>query len=403
MRFVCAGDIHLGSGPDLHPGGAKARLAEQEAVLGQIVDAANELEAPLLWAGDAWEHRRPTPAQVLAFRRQLSRLQNGAIVIPGNHDVEAFEEPTGYDLLDSEVPNLLDIHAPTVANQPQIVTLGDGYNIACLPWAPPHRLVALDEGTPRSVLNARLADGLLDIARGLYAQMPVDAPRILLGHWAISGAALPSGLPTDQMTEPIVNLAELEAIGYDAIVFGHIHRAQMLSQPDSPPAFYTGSPMPLNFGEVNVDHCCWLLEIDAGNDATAYRLPLRFPALQTIDTEAVTIGDEVQVAYKQVEEGATVKIRVAATQEQARRLDVGALRRDLVEVRKARHVWSVEVNAERGEVVRGAAVDEGLDDVETFTAWLDLEGALNGVADEDVGGYRERLRERHQAIVEVAL
>ena len=120
MRFVCAGDLHLGSGSDLSPAGADGRLLDQEAVLGRIVDAANELDAPLIWAGDAWERRRPSPAEVLVVKRQFARLQNGAIVIPGNHDVEAFERPTGYDLAADGL---------VVANAPMIVT-GHDYQIA---------------------------------------------------------------------------------------------------------------------------------------------------------------------------------------------------------------------------------------------------------------------------------
>ena len=117
MRFVCAGDLHLGSGADLSTDGADGRLAEQEAVLAQIIDAANELEAPLLWVGDAWEHRRPSPAEVIVVRRQFARLEQRALIIQGNHDVEAFDRPTGYDLLAS---------APIIVNQPGVIG-GDGY------------------------------------------------------------------------------------------------------------------------------------------------------------------------------------------------------------------------------------------------------------------------------------
>ena len=222
MRFVCAGDLHIGSGGDLSPGGPDQRLLEMEDVLRQIVDAANELQCPLLWAGDAWERRRPAPAEILVVKRQFDRLTHGAIIIPGNHDVEAFERPTGYDLA---APGLV------IANVPTIVVPGTSnhYGIACLPWAPPSKLVALDDGTDRDQLNLRLAEGLLEIARGLFAQLDPAGARILLGHWSISGASTPVGIPTDQFREPVLPLDELAAIGFDAIVFGHIHKPQMFA------------------------------------------------------------------------------------------------------------------------------------------------------------------------------
>jgi DNA repair exonuclease SbcCD nuclease subunit len=390
VRFVCVGDLHLGSGPDLHPDGARARLLEQEQVLSEIVDTANELEAPLLWCGDAWEHRRPTPAQVLAFERQLQRLEHGGIAITGNHDVEAFDEPTGYDLVHWQGINV---------DRPRIVG-GHLYNIACLPWTPPHRLVELGQTADRDRIHERLAEGLLDIARGLFAEMPTGGARILLGHWSISGAGLPSGMPTDQLREPVLPLDELAAIGFDAIVFGHIHKPQLLSAPDTPPIFYAGSPLPLNFGEAESDHAAWLLEIDETDGrATAYRLPIEYPELQTIDTAAVTLSTGVEIEHREVVANATVKVRVAATEEQARRLDLAQLKSDLILARGARHVWSVQLEVDKPELQRGATVDEGLDDLETFERWLE-EG------DEDDGfsePFERRLRERHAAIVEARL
>ena len=388
MRFVCAGDLHLGSGADLSPDGADGRLAEMEAVLAQIVDAANELDAPLLWVGDAWEHRRPSPSEVIVVRRQFARLEQRALIIPGNHDVEAFGRPTGYDLLAT---------APIVVTTPGVVG-GDGYQIACLPWAQASRLVDLEDDRDR--VHERLAEGLLDIARGLYTSMEVDGPQILVGHWSISGASTPSGIPTDQFREPVIPLAELEAIGFDAIVFGHIHKPQILSMSDSPPVFYVGSPLALNFGETGSDHGAWLLDFSSTGDAEAYMIALDSPRLVTIDAEFV----EEFVAYP-VDEvaGCVVKLRIRATEEEARRLDLAGEREALF-ARGARQVWSIEVITQRAEPVRGAAVDEGLDDRELFDRWLDAVASYHHVQPAELlDRFNARLRDRHAAYLEATL
>lgn len=380
MRFVCAGDLHIGAGADLHPEGLDYRLLDQEAVLRQIVDAANELEAPLLWAGDAWERRRPTPAEILVVRRQFARLQHGAIVIPGNHDVEAFERPTGYDLLEAGV---ITAAAPGFQYH-------DGWSIAYLPWAPPARLVALEDGD-RDTVNQRLAEGLLEIARGLYAQMdPSYGPKILLAHWSVSGAALPAGLPTDQLREPVIDLAGLKAIGFDAIVLGHIHRPQLLSAGGQPPIFYVGSPMPLNFGETSTGHGAWLLDTDSG----AFQIPIASTPLITIeagwDTELEGLSwPAVDVA------GTVVKMRIHASQEHARRIDQAEVRRKLIEEHGARHVWAIQIEVERDAVVAGAPeIDESIDDLEALRLWLEQ---ADFDPDESTG-----IRTRHAEYVQAA-
>jgi DNA repair exonuclease SbcCD nuclease subunit len=363
MRFVCTGDLHVGSGDDLSPGKADGRLADHEQVLAQIVDIANELDAPLLFAGDAWEHRRPTPPQILAVGRQFARVKRGVIAIPGNHDVEAWQRPTGLDVL---VGDRLTLAGPG----PAIIAPAE-YALACLPWAPASRLVALDPGGDRDQLNVRLAAGLLDVARGLFTQMPDDRPRILMAHWSVSGASTPTGLPTDLFREPVLDLAELEAIGFDAVVLGHIHKPQLLST-GAAPIFYVGSPLPLNFGEAASDHCCWLLDTDAG----AFQMPLTYPQLVTVDltgAQALEINQSEWPLGEPSVAGVTVKIRVRATREEAERLDVGLLKREAIAA-GATHVWQVQLEVERAGVVRGPAIDDGLDDQALLRLWLESAG-----------------------------
>ena len=108
--------------------------------------------------------------------------------------------------------------------------------------------------------------------------MEVNGPRILVGHWSISGASTPSGIPTDQFREPVIPLAELEQIGFDAVVFGHIHKPQTLQGISSRPIFYVGSPMALNFGETGSEHGAWLLDfVGAHGEAYSDRARLAAP------------------------------------------------------------------------------------------------------------------------------
>lgn len=410
-RFLCTGDLHLGAGSDL---GLEPyeRLDEQERVWRWIVDTANELGATILFAGDAWERRRPTPSELLALRRPLHWLKFPLIGIAGNHDVEGFERPTGYDVF------LLPEGSgrASVYSKPAITTTA-GALVACLPWAPPGHLVALEAGGDRDDLNVRLAEGLVDVARGLFAQIEAErerriangasspTPSILLTHWSIGGTTGSSGFPVDLMREPVLDAAALSSIGFDAIVAGHIHRPQIIPPSNHRPMFYVGSPMPLNFGEAH-DHVVWLLDFAddfASEDPTrpvsgqAFQIPVPSRPLRSYDVVAREIGSSVGVDVPLDYDDAVVKVKIRATEEQARRLDVGEIKRQLVTPRElpsghsiaARKVWAIQVEVERAEVVRGVAVDETLGDVEAMELYLEAEGyagdGLEGLLERHVG------------------
>lgn len=385
-RFLCSGDGHLGAGADLgrEPG---ERLDEQELALGRLHDLAVELGVPLLWAGDAWERRRPTPAEILAFKRPLLGLD--VLGVAGNHDVEAWQRPTGYDLLDF-----------SITAQPDVVKFDDA--IVCrLPWAPASHLVALEAGGDRDELNRRLAVGLVEVARGLFVTAQEirhshpEWPVILLGHWSVGGATTPTGAPTDLFREPVIDLGELDAIGFDAMVFGHIHRPQMLGER----GFYVGSPMPLNFGETGCDHVAWLLDVEPGK-FSAFQIPIESTPLKSYVLQAREVGPGVGVDVPLDYDDAIVKIKIHATEEQARRLDVAAIKRALTEptreiasgpAPRARKVSAIQVEIDRPDVARGVTLDETLDDVEAFTRWLEVSGVP---FDTDAWG---DLLEEHQA------
>ena len=133
----------------------------------------------------------------------------------------------------------------------------------------------------------RLAEGLVEIARGLFAQM-ATGPKYLVGHWSVTGASTPTGLPTDLFREPVLDLAALDTIGFDAIVLGHIHKPQMIPTPSGRPIFYVGSPTRAELRRGRVEP----LRVDADGRR---RVPDRdrVAALLTIEAEAFESDDGI--------------------------------------------------------------------------------------------------------------
>lgn len=258
-RLLCFGDLHLGAGTDYgrEPGD---RLRDQQDVLAMVVQLANENDVDaVLFAGDAFHRRRPTPAELLAFARPLVELEAPLIAIAGNHDVESADLPTALEVFTNDAshdsPGLL-----TLSTRPEVINL-PGLAVATLPWTPVSRLIAQRDGGDRDRTHDEVAAMLVAAARGLRAEIPADTPAVLMLHWSISGASTPTGALTDEFREVVLDVDELGALGFDAVVMGHIHRHQVLCE--EPWIGYVGSPLPVDFSEANTPHGCVLLELAA--------------------------------------------------------------------------------------------------------------------------------------------
>lgn len=369
--FVCAGDLHLGAGSTYGraPG---ERLAEQEEIWAKACHLPAEVKADgMLFLGDAFETRRPSPSEMLAFARPLSRLTRDVVGIPGNHDLPGLTGEAAVDVFGTIRPS------KGVAVREPIVFPFHETKICALPWAPVSNIVAAAGGGDRDELNFQASQRLLELARGLYAQArdkTPDWPIVLMTHFAIEGGVTPTGVEAHVFREPVLPLGELEAIGYDAIVAGHIHKPQRLDK-SGRPCFYVGSPMPLNFGEASCDHGVWLLTLEPGKVARANFVPFASRRFVTVDMSGARALETTGAAWPTEHDvqGAIVKVRVHSDEDEARRLDVALLRRE-AEAAGAHHVWAVQMEVKRAER-RKAGLDETLGEEQALRLYLEEQGA----------------------------
>jgi DNA repair exonuclease SbcCD nuclease subunit len=368
-RLLAFGDLHLGAGTALgrEPGD---RLRDQEQVLDLIREAALEHDVDaILDAGDTFEGPQVTPEQLAVFARFVddSRAAGFPVVaISGNgkHDA-AMRHVNGVDIF-QHVPGV------TVYSRPGLYDLG-GCQVACLPWVSPARLVASVGGdVDRDRVNACAAELLVQVAAVLAD--PTIKPTVLMLHGSISGASLPTGISTDDLREPVIPVDDLLDLGYACVVAGHIHVPQwagvgigpadgVWSVPESvltPESFvvYTGSPMPLNFGETDSLHGLWILDV-GGPETSAEFVPIESRPIVQIDVDDPDSWDDVA--------GAIVKARVAGTRTELRNLDLAAIRSDLLE--SGAHTVKIETETIREDRARVAGVTEDLEPLEAFDAW----------------------------------
>lgn len=358
------GDLHAGKGLHLSPG----RLAEQEAALddGLGVLRAAGVEA-IVALGDLWDKRKPTPEEVLAVVRPLRHHgdEGGCpiIGIPGNHEIGETDGAT--------MPRAVGLTGlAEVFSQPSVRIAGDTA-VCLLPWVPIHRLdLMLEQRLGRRVDRSELfklaAEMLVEIAKDL---VKVDAPRKVLGlHWSVSQTVLPSGLDVGTLHDVVLPMDDLLALGFDAIVAAHIHRPGLYGDRFA----YVGPPLPLDHGRADGDHGVWIVDT-TGTPARFELVPIESPPFVTWDLddgEVDGLADDVMppVVNPEFLVGGYVRIRYEATEEQARRIDKGALR-SYVEA----HGWTrcdVEDTVARAHRERGAAIDETASRVEQLGAYM---------------------------------
>lgn len=398
-RFLCTGDLHLGAGADLGvaPGD---RLREQEQVWRAIAELATEREVnAILFAGDAFEGPMPTPEHYAAFQRSLRFADCPVIAVTGNgkHD-SAMRSTTAPEVITADG---FEIHVEPVLRAVA------GTVVALMPWASVARIVASRGGDlSRDDVNEYAAELLLRVAADLLEEAQRDYPGypvVLMTHFSIGGATLPTGLSTDLLREPVLDLAALEAIGFDAIVAGHIHKPQELATtPDEPnmPIFYVGSPLPLNFGEADYEHGVWILDgweqrLTNGGVVHGFApefVPLPSRPFVKLDVDGDRLAAGLGLGDLASIDGAFVKLRYSVDETQARRIDHAALTQGL-EQAGAYRIW-IDQSIEHDDVVRGESkVHEDLEPLDLLAAYLEHAG-ING----EVGA---QIIERTRANLEV--
>lgn len=360
-KLLCSGDWHLGAGSEYgrQPGD---RLRDQRDVALKIADLALlENVDGILLAGDLLEGPAMLPEHLEVITAFLERLdgQIPVLAVTGNgkHDL-AMRDTSGLAIFNH-------VDGIRVSSKPTVIEFA-GCSVATLPWVSPARLVASRNGGDRDEVNADVSDLVIEIAHKLISLAMIDRPSILLAHWSVSGASLPNGLPTDQLREPVIPLPDLEAIGYDAIVLGHIHKPQDLGSGDRP-IFYVGSPLPLNFGEAGTVHGATILQFHEDGWSTTFT-PIKSRPFVTHDLDLTTHEGIFDLAsLDPIPDGAIVRVRYRATAEQARSFDVAAWRREILETAAAVKIQPEIVREQRARV---AGLDEQATELDALEQWI---------------------------------
>ncbi len=390
MRVLAFSDVHLG---------AHGRTDDQEQVLYRIAALAIEERVDaVLFAGDMFEGPGVPSSHYLRVRRALceplaaAKIPVVAISGNGKHDSagpqgeeNALAVLQGQDF-GAEAHGYMPSFA--VHTRPAITYVPPGLVVACVPWASVNRLRAHLNGQAEDA-DLMAAQLVLRIMAGLRAEASRDYPGVpcyLTSHFACSGWKTPTGKFTDELKDVVLPLDELEALGFDAVLRGHVHVPGVVNGAGCgrPPVISLGSPGCLNHGEGSVPHGVWIL----GGEAPEFR-PIEHRPFLTLDytfwTEPEVFDCEdwhvgFGLSLPNVD-GAIVRLRYECTAEQARRIDRSKLLKALHDA-GAREV-TVEATVERQTRARVEGMSLSLSPGEALDLYLSEQG-INGRVGEGV-------------------
>ena len=316
MKILHFADLHLGveSYGRLDPAtGLSSRLLDCLAALDKVVDYALENKVDLvLFCGDAYKTREPSPTQQREFAKRISHLSAGNIpvfLLVGNHDLpNAIGRATATEIFDT-----LAVRNVYVSSRPdiyQIPTPGGPVQVVSLPW--PRRSALLSREETKNLdftqIKERLQQALTAAIEVNAAKLNPTLPAILAAHAWVTGATVGSEKMMTIGQEPALLLSNLANPAFDYVALGHIHRHQVLNE--SPPVTYAGSLERLDFSDEADEKGFYLVEIES--DPTTGRKQVSFDFHPVSGRRFLTIG--VTLEPEDLDPTATV-LRAIAEQE----------------------------------------------------------------------------------------
>jgi exonuclease SbcD len=275
IRLLHFADLHVGmeNYGRLDPAtGVNERVLDFLARFDELIDYGLEREVDLvIFAGDAYKRRDPSPTYQRAFARRIKRLADAGVpvvLLVGNHDLPAMvQRASSVDIFRTlDVPNVVVGHAEDVH---RVETRRGPVQVATVPYPVRQRLMAHDEYQGLSVeqLDEELQRVVSDNVQALAQRLDPNVPAVLAAHLSVSGATYGSERSVMIGRDAVVLKSALADPAWDYVALGHVHRHQSLNGDACPPIVYAGSLERIDFGEEGQPKgFCWV-ELARGDAA----------------------------------------------------------------------------------------------------------------------------------------
>jgi exonuclease SbcD len=272
MRIVHTSDWHVG-----RRWKTADRRKEMAAVIRYLGDYIEREKIDLvLHTGDLFDGRNPDGEAedlVNLFFVRMSELGVPTVVIAGNHD-----DPERFDARGrlAKFAGVRLIGRSRSAGKGGTFTLetgrGEKAMVAALPFASPGRwLNALQLGGDETQARGKYAEAFQWAVENLCEPFRDDTVRLLMAHTHVHGAFLAGSERRVHIGEEWAATPQTLSTKANYIALGHIHRPQRVE--GMLPAYYAGSPMQMDFGEVGQEKTFVSVTAFPGTPAKVEHIP----------------------------------------------------------------------------------------------------------------------------------
>jgi exonuclease SbcD len=300
IKLVHFADLHLGveNYGRMDPAtGLSTRLGDFLHALDQVMDYAldptNEVDL-VLFAGDAFKTRTPSPTYQREFASRIQRLSVGGlptVLLVGNHDVP-HASGRAHTL---EIYDTLEIEHVRVARKPQVFrieTRSCPVQVVALPWIVRSLLLTREEHKDKSLpeINDLILEKVTNILEGddgLVGELDQEVPTVLAAHATVQGAVYGSERSVMLGQDVVLPPSLVRNPAWDYVALGHVHRHQVLC--DDPPVVYAGSIERIDFGEEKEDKGFVVAEVERGQATWQFH---RLDARRFVTVRVEATGDD---------------------------------------------------------------------------------------------------------------
>jgi len=269
VKLIHFSDLHLGidNHGSLDPEtGLSTRVLDFLRAFDTIVDRAiSESYDAVLFTGDAFKNRDPSPTLQREFARRILRLARADVpiaILVGNHDLpNMMSRATPVELY--KVLEIQGVHVSRLIESFVIKTKSGPLQVVALPWMTRSLLLTAEMYRDMSdeELDRHQRRIVSDAVQAELSQLNPSLPAVLMAHVSLQGAALGYEQSIMLGRDVTVGRDDLHARGFDYVALGHIHKHQVIGT--HPPVVYAGSPERVDFGEEHEPKGYVDVEIDA--------------------------------------------------------------------------------------------------------------------------------------------
>jgi exonuclease SbcD len=250
--------------------GLPIRVLDFLKSLDTIVDTAISEKVDLvLFAGDAYKDRTPSPTFQREWGRRIIRLPMAGIpvlLLVGNHDISPSSGRAHtlqeYDTL--QVPKVRVLHKPELLKPADL--WGLPLQVLSLPWVFRSTLMAALQLSveDNDSVNEEIEKRITVLLENRMQELDPQLPTIFTAHGSVQGAVYGNERTVMLGKDLVLPGSLVKNPRLDYVALGHIHKHQDLNPGAHPPVVYPGSIERVDFGEAADDKGFVLAEVEKG-------------------------------------------------------------------------------------------------------------------------------------------